>query len=63
MPPMRQAPSLSALDVAVALRQIAPGHGWLAALFGNRLTLPFTRFFCNRFADLLFAWNKRKGRW
>jgi predicted DCC family thiol-disulfide oxidoreductase YuxK len=25
--------------------------------------LPVTRFAYDRFADLLFAWNKWKGRW
>jgi len=25
--------------------------------------LPLTPFFYDRFADLLFAWNKWKGRW
>jgi len=25
--------------------------------------LPLTRFFYDSFADLLFAWNKWKGRW
>jgi predicted DCC family thiol-disulfide oxidoreductase YuxK len=50
-------------DVAVALWRITPGQGWLAALVGNRVTLPFTRFFYDRFADLLFAWNRRNGRW
>jgi predicted DCC family thiol-disulfide oxidoreductase YuxK len=35
----------------------------LAALSGNRVVLPFTRFFYDRFADILFAWNRRKGRW
>jgi predicted DCC family thiol-disulfide oxidoreductase YuxK len=50
-------------DVAVALWRMTPGQGWLAALFGNRVMLPFTRFFYDRFADLLFAWNRRKGRW
>jgi predicted DCC family thiol-disulfide oxidoreductase YuxK len=50
-------------DVAVELWLITPGEGWLAALFGNRVTLPFTRFFYDRFADILFAWNRRKGRW
>jgi predicted DCC family thiol-disulfide oxidoreductase YuxK len=50
-------------DVAVALWLITPGEAWLAALFGNRVTLPITRFFYDRFADILFAWNKRKGRW
>jgi predicted DCC family thiol-disulfide oxidoreductase YuxK len=32
-------------------------------LLGNRAVLPLTRFFYDRFADLLFAWNKWKGRW
>ena len=50
-------------DVAVALWLMTPGQGWLAALLGNRVTLPFTRFFYDRFADILFAWNRRKGRW
>jgi len=50
-------------DVAVALWRITPGQGWLAALSGNRVVLPFTRFFYDRFADWLFAWNRRKGRW
>jgi predicted DCC family thiol-disulfide oxidoreductase YuxK len=27
------------------------------------MMLPVTRFAYDRFADLLFAWNKWKGRW
>jgi len=50
-------------DVAVALWRLTPGQGWLAALLGNRLMLPVTRFVYDRFADILFAWNRRKGRW
>ncbi len=50
-------------DVAIATRLITPGEGWLASLFGNRLMLPVTRFVYDRFADLLFVWNKRKVRW
>ncbi|TPM95100.1 DCC1-like thiol-disulfide oxidoreductase family protein [Mesorhizobium sp. B2-1-3A] len=50
-------------DVAIAVWQITPGEGWLATLFGNRLTLPLTRLAYDRFADLLYAWNRRKGRW
>ncbi|MFO1111666.1 MAG: DCC1-like thiol-disulfide oxidoreductase family protein [Bradyrhizobium sp.] len=50
-------------DVAVTLWQITPGQRWLAALFGNRVMLPVTRFCYDRFADILFAWNRRKGRW
>ncbi|AEH86927.1 MULTISPECIES: DCC1-like thiol-disulfide oxidoreductase family protein [Mesorhizobium] len=50
-------------DVAIAVWQVTPGEGWLAGLFGNRLTLPLTRFAYDRFADLLYAWNRRNGRW
>jgi predicted DCC family thiol-disulfide oxidoreductase YuxK len=50
-------------DVAVAIWRVTKGEGWLASLFGNRLTLPLTRFVYDRFADVLFAWNRRKGRW
>ncbi|RUX27546.1 DUF393 domain-containing protein [Mesorhizobium sp. M2A.F.Ca.ET.042.01.1.1] len=50
-------------DVAVAVWRLTPGEGWLASLFGNVTTLPLTRIAYDRFADLLYAWNRRKGRW
>ncbi|NOJ44537.1 thiol-disulfide oxidoreductase DCC family protein [Bradyrhizobium australiense] len=50
-------------DVAVASWRLTPGEGWLATLFGSRVMLPLTRFFYDRFADLLFTWNKSRGRW
>ena len=50
-------------DVAIATWRLTPGEGWLASLLGNRLMLPLTRFAYDGFANLLFAWNKRKGRW
>jgi predicted DCC family thiol-disulfide oxidoreductase YuxK len=50
-------------DVAIALWRITSGQRWLAALAGNRVVLPMTRFAYDRFADVLFAWNSRKGRW
>ena len=50
-------------DVAIAIWQMTPGESWLATLLGNRLMLPVTRFGYDRFADMLFAWNKRRGRW
>jgi predicted DCC family thiol-disulfide oxidoreductase YuxK len=53
---------LSGADVAVAIWRLTPGQGWLAGLTGNRLVLPLSRFVYDRFADLLFAWNRRKGR-
>ncbi|MBZ9872970.1 DCC1-like thiol-disulfide oxidoreductase family protein [Mesorhizobium sp. BR1-1-9] len=50
-------------DVAVAVWQATPGEGWLASLFGNPIALPLTRLAYDRFADVLYAWNRRKGRW
>ncbi|MEY9357887.1 putative DCC family thiol-disulfide oxidoreductase YuxK [Bradyrhizobium yuanmingense] len=50
-------------DVAIALWRLTPGQGWLAALSGNRVAVPVTRFAYDRFADLLFAWNRWSGRW
>ena len=50
-------------DVAIAVWRLTPGEGWLATLFGNPIALPLTRFAYDRFADLLYAWNRRKGHW
>jgi predicted DCC family thiol-disulfide oxidoreductase YuxK len=50
-------------DVAIAVWRATPGQSWIAALLGNRVMLPLTRFSYDRFADLLFAWNRWKGRW
>ncbi|MCQ8875368.1 DCC1-like thiol-disulfide oxidoreductase family protein [Mesorhizobium sp. LMG17149] len=50
-------------DVAIAVWKVTPGEGWLAMVFGNPVALPVTRFAYDRFADLLYAWNRRKGRW
>jgi len=50
-------------DVAIAVWRATPGEGWIAALLGNRVALPVTRIAYDRFADLLFAWNRRHGRW
>lgn len=50
-------------DVAIAVWTATPGEGWLATLFGNPVALPLTRFAYDRFADVLYAWNRRKGRW
>src|SRR5262245_32417626 len=50
-------------DVAIAVWRLTPGESWLAGLAGNPVVRPVTRFVYDRFADLLFAWNRRKGRW
>lgn len=54
---------LTGADVAVALWRATPGEKWLAALLGNPALLPVTHFAYDRFADLLYAWNRRKGHW
>ena len=50
-------------DVAIAVWRLTPGEGWLAALLGNPMLRPVTRLVYDRFADLLYAWNRRKGHW
>ena len=50
-------------DVAIEVWRRTAGEGWLATLFGNPIVRPLTRFVYDRFADLLYAWNRRKGRW
>jgi len=54
---------LTGADVAIAVWRLTPGEGWIAALLGNPVVRPLTRFVYDRFADLLYAWNRRKGRW
>jgi predicted DCC family thiol-disulfide oxidoreductase YuxK len=50
-------------DVAIAIWRATPGERWLAALLGNPVTRPITRFVYDRFADGLYAWNRSKGHW
>jgi predicted DCC family thiol-disulfide oxidoreductase YuxK len=50
-------------DVVIAVWRLTPGETWLATLAGNALMRPVTRFVYDRFADLLYAWNRRKRRW
>ena len=50
-------------DVAFAVWRLTPGEHWLATLFGNPVMRPLARFVYDRFADLLYAWNRRKGHW
>jgi predicted DCC family thiol-disulfide oxidoreductase YuxK len=50
-------------DVAVAVWRMTPGEWWIATLLGNPVIRPLTRFAYDRFADVLWAWNRWKGRW
>jgi predicted DCC family thiol-disulfide oxidoreductase YuxK len=50
-------------DVVVEVWRRTPGELWLAALFGAPGMIQVTRLLYNQFADLLWVWNKRAGRW
>ena len=50
-------------DVALAVWRRTPGQAWIAGLLGAPGIRTLTCFAYDRFADLLFAWNKRHGRW
>ena len=54
---------LTGADVAIAVGRITPNQGWLASCLGNAALLPLTRLAYNRFADILYAWNRWKGHW
>lgn len=54
---------LTGADVAIAVWRATPGQGWLAALLGNPVTLPVSRFVYDHFAEILYAWNRRNRRW
>lgn len=50
-------------DVAIAVWLMTPGRHWLGRLVGLHGIRQLARWGYNRFADRLFAWNKREGRW
>ena len=50
-------------DVAIAVWAMTPGRRWLGSLVGLPGIRQIARWGYNRFADRLFAWNKRQGRW
>lgn len=50
-------------DVVIAIMAMTPGQRWLARVLGNRVMRPITCFLYDRFAVLLYRWNKRRGHW
>ena len=50
-------------DCAIEIWRRTPGDVWLGNLLGLPLLRQITRFGYDRFADLLYAWNRRKGHW
>ena len=50
-------------DCAIQMWLRTPGHGWLGRLLGWPVIHPIARAGYDLFADLLYAWNRRKGHW
>jgi predicted DCC family thiol-disulfide oxidoreductase YuxK len=50
-------------DCAVEIWRRTPGDAWLAYCLGARFIRPFANFGYNRFADLLYAWNRWMKHW
>ena len=50
-------------DCAIEIWSRTPGDAWLARLLRLPLARHVARFGYDRFADLLYVWNRRKGHW
>jgi predicted DCC family thiol-disulfide oxidoreductase YuxK len=50
-------------DCAIAVWLATPGHPWLGRILGLPVVRQLTRFGYDRFADLLYAWNRWKRHW
>ena len=50
-------------DCAIEIWRRTPGDHWLAQLVGLPFIRQLSRFAYDRFASLLYAWNRRKGHW
>ena len=50
-------------DCAIAIWRLSPGEAWLGRLLGLPVIRQIAGFAYDRFADLLYAWNRRKGHW
>jgi predicted DCC family thiol-disulfide oxidoreductase YuxK len=50
-------------DCAIAIWRATPGDAWLGRLLGLPVIRNVTGSICDRFADWLYAWNRRKGHW
>jgi predicted DCC family thiol-disulfide oxidoreductase YuxK len=51
------------IDCAIAIWRRTPGDAWLARIVGLPILRQIARFGYDRFADLLFAWNRWKRHW
>ena len=51
------------IDCVVAIWRRTPGTKWLSHLLGLPVVRHIAGFGYDRFADVLYAWNRRRGRW
>jgi predicted DCC family thiol-disulfide oxidoreductase YuxK len=51
------------IDCAIEIWRRTPGDGWLARIVGLPGMRQGAGFGYDRFADLLFAWNRWRGHW
>lgn len=51
------------IGCAIAIWLRTPGDIWLGRLVGLPVIRPIAGLVYDRFADLLYAWNRRKGHW
>jgi predicted DCC family thiol-disulfide oxidoreductase YuxK len=51
------------IDCAIAIWLRTPGDIWLGRLLGLPIIRSIASVAYDRFADLLFTWNRWKGRW
>jgi predicted DCC family thiol-disulfide oxidoreductase YuxK len=50
-------------DCAIEIWLRTPGDPWLGHVMGQPIVRQIARFSYDRFADLLYGWNRRKGHW
>jgi predicted DCC family thiol-disulfide oxidoreductase YuxK len=50
-------------DCAILVWRHTPGDVWLGRFVGLPLVRVVARVAYDRFADVLYAWNRRQGRW
>ena len=51
------------IDCVVAMWRRTPGMAWLSHIVGLPAIRQLSGFIYDRFADALYAWNRRKGHW
>jgi predicted DCC family thiol-disulfide oxidoreductase YuxK len=50
-------------DCAIAIWRATPGHAWFSRMLELPVIHPLARFSYDRFADLLYAWNRWMRHW